>query len=246
MGSLYYTFCSSILRGVIPLIMSVNVRGIEHISTIGPCLLVGNHLSNADPFCLTAYLPQFYGLAKAELFEHWFVRRVIMGFDPIKVRRDGTDRQALRQAEDYLRQGRKLLLFAEGTRSKTGEVQEARAGVVFLAQRTGVPLVPIAISGTDKLLSRTSPWYRRVPVQITIGEPFHLADLGLVDRHNRNQIAQAVMARVAALLPPAYQGSYRSADPSDAGSVSQQPQSDSAAVQLADRQDETTPRSRVP
>jgi 1-acyl-sn-glycerol-3-phosphate acyltransferase len=202
--------------------MSVDIRGIEHISATGPCLLVSNHLSNADSFCLIASIRRpFYGMAKAELFERWLVRWVIAGLEPIKVQRHGSDRQALRQAEDYLRRGRMLLLYAEGTRSKTGEMQEARAGVVFLAQRTGAPIVPIAISGTDKLFKRTIPWYRRVPVQITIGAPFHLADVGEVERRNRHEMAQAVMARVAALLPPAYQGVHRPNQPSGVTTVSE-------------------------
>lgn len=223
MGSLYFATCNSILRRLIPFVMSVRVRGAEHFSTIGPCLLVSNYLSNADPFCLVAYLPRpFYGMAKAELFEHWFVRSVIAPMDPIKVRREGIDREALRQAEHYVKQGRMLLLFAEGTRSKTGTLQEARAGVVFLAQRTGVPIVPIAISGTDKLFKRTVPWYRRIPVEIVIGAPFYLADVGAIDRRNRHELAQAVMARVAALLPPAYQGVYRETQPSSDAVVAEQ------------------------
>lgn len=223
MGSLYYATYSFLLRRLIPLALSINVRGAEHISTTGPYLLVCNHLSNADSFCLVGYLPRpFYGMAKAELFEHWFVRLIIAGLEPIKVRRDGNDREALRQAEHYLRQGRMLLMYAEGTRSKTGEMQEARAGVVFLAQRTGVPIVPIAISGTDKLFKRNRPWYRRAPVQITIGEPFYLAELGQIDRRNRHEMAQAVMARVAALLPPAYQGVYRVSQPSSDTVLSEQ------------------------
>jgi 1-acyl-sn-glycerol-3-phosphate acyltransferase len=221
MASSYYATYSAILRRLIPLVMSVHVRGIEHISATGPCLLVSNHLSNADSFCLIASIPRpFYGMAKAELFEHWVVRRVIAGLEPIKVQRHGSDRQALRQAEDYLKQGRMLLLYAEGTRSKTGELQEGRAGMVFLAQRTGAPIVPIAISGTDKLFKRTVPWYRRAPVQITIGAPFQLADLGEIDRRNRHELAQAVMARVAALLPPAYQGVHRPDQPSGTTTLS--------------------------
>jgi 1-acyl-sn-glycerol-3-phosphate acyltransferase len=73
--------------------------------------------------------------------------------------------------------------------------------VVFLAQRAAVPIVPIAISGTHTILRQQFPWYRRARVQVTIGAPFMLADLGEATRENRHALAQAVMARVAALLP---------------------------------------------
>ena len=114
----------------------------------------------------------------------------------------------LSSIEESLKQGEAVMIFAEGTRSKGGEAQQARAGVVFLAQRTGVPIVPVAISGTEKVLRSRFPWYWRGRIQMTFGKPFYLRDLGEPTHHNRDQLAHAVMARVAALLPPAYQGIY--------------------------------------
>lgn len=204
MGSFYYATCHTVLRGILPLLTSIEVQGIEHIPRSGPCLLVGNHLSNFDPFCLIAYVPRhFHGIAKVELFHNWLAKGVLSGLEPILVRRSGVDRQALRQAEHYLKQGAMVLVYAEGTRSKTGVMQEARAGAVFLAQRTGAPIVPIAVSGTDKVFSKQFPWYHRLPVRLTIGQPFSLADLGQVTHYTRHELAQAVMQRVGALLPPA-------------------------------------------
>ena len=218
MSSLYYTTCHTLLRGLLPLALTVEMRGIEHIPAQGPCLLVGNHLSYVDPVCLVASMPRrFHGMAKAELFENPLMNMFLSGFDPIKVHRRGIDRQALSLAEAYLKQGKVVMVYAEGTRSKTGEVQEAHAGVVFLAQRTGVPIVPVATSGTDRVFRKHFPWYHRSHVRLMFGEAFHLADLGEVTRHNRHQLAQEVMARVAALLPPAYQGVYGSNPPPPPG-----------------------------
>ncbi|HEX6289999.1 MAG TPA: lysophospholipid acyltransferase family protein [Herpetosiphonaceae bacterium] len=201
MGSLHYTAYHRTLRAIVPLLTSHSIRGSEHLPRTGPCLLVSNHLSNVDPFCLIASIPRhFHGLAKSELYESWFVRKLIEPLEPIKVHRRGVDREALRQAEAYLRQGEMVFIFIEGTRSKTGATQEARAGAVFLAQRTGVPIVPIAIEGTNRIFGGQPPWYRRTKVRIVIGEPFVLEDLGVVTRQNRQEAAQRLMARIAELL----------------------------------------------
>jgi 1-acyl-sn-glycerol-3-phosphate acyltransferase len=170
---------------------------------------VGNHLSLADPPCLLAYVPRHvHFIVKAEAFEQWPLSVILPPGDPIKVSRGKADLQALRQAEQYLKNGEVVMIYAEGTRSVAGAAQEARAGVVFLAQRTGVPIVPVAISGTERVIRRRFPWYWRGRVQMTFGAPFHLEDIGTPTRKNREELAQKVMGRVAALLPPTYRGVY--------------------------------------
>jgi 1-acyl-sn-glycerol-3-phosphate acyltransferase len=207
--SLYYHTWRYIFRALVPILVRMEVRGLHHVPRTGSCLLVGNHLSMVDPACLFAYIPRHIRfIAKAEALETWPLSVLLPPTDLIKVHRGHADRQALRQAEQHLKRGNAVMIYAEGTRSKTGAAQEARAGVVFLAQRTGAPLVPVAISGSERVFSKRFPWYRRAHVQMTFGTPFRLEDLGLVMRGNRDQLAHAVMERVAALLPPRYRGAY--------------------------------------
>jgi 1-acyl-sn-glycerol-3-phosphate acyltransferase len=207
--NMYYHAWRYFLRAVVPMLAHMQVRGVHHIPKRGGCLIVGNHLSLADPPCLLAYVPrQMHFIVKAEAFEQWPLSVILPPGEPIKVYRGRADLQALRQAEQYLKRGEAVMIYAEGTRSKAGEAQQARAGVVFLAQRTGVPIVPVAISGTERVIRRRFPWYWRGRVQMTFGEPFYLQELGIPTRHNRDQLAHAVMGRVAALLPPAYRGVY--------------------------------------
>jgi len=200
------------LRGVVPVLAHAKVRGLQLVPRTGPFLLVANHLSMADPVALIGYVPRhIHFFTKAEAFEQWPLNVILPPGDPIKINRGRADRQALRQAEEYLRNGEPVGIFAEGTRARGGEAQEARAGVVFLAQRTGAPILPVAISGTEKLFPGRFPWYQRAKIEITFGQPFRLSELGEVTRANRDRIAQRVMARVAALLPPAYRGVYAEA-----------------------------------
>ncbi len=205
--NLYYRGWYYLLRAVAPTVAYMQVRGLHHVPKTGGCLLVSNHISLADPPCLMGYVPRhLHFMTKAEAFEQWPLSVLMPPGQPIKVHRGRADRQALRQAEAFLKQGEVVAIFAEGTRAKGGEAQEARAGVVYLAQRTGVPILPVAISGTERLFSKHFPWYHRGKVQLTFGPPFTLAELGEVTRNNRDMIAQRVMARVAELLPPAYRG----------------------------------------
>lgn len=207
--NLYYRGWYHLLRAAAPTIAYMKVRGREHVPTKGPFLLVSNHVSMTDPPCLMAYVPRhLHFMTKAELFDQFPWKYILPPGQPIVVHRGRADRQALRQAEEFLKRGEAVALFAEGTRARSGEAQEARAGVVFLAQRTGVPIVPVAISGTEKIFSKRFPWYRRTRVHLTFGKPFLLAEFGEITRTNREAIAQQVMARVAELLPPGYRGVY--------------------------------------
>lgn len=207
----YYWAWYYFLRGVVPTAANIKVRGLEHVPRSGAFLLVANHLSLADPPVLIGYIPRHvHFFTKAEAFEQFPLKQILPPGEPVRVHRGRVDRQALRYAEELLKRGEVVGIFAEGTRAKGGEAQEARAGAVFLAQRTGVPILPVAVSGTEKIFSPRFPWYRRGRVQLTVGQPFSLAELGPVTKDNRDHVAQQVMARVAELLPPAYRGVYDS------------------------------------
>ena len=198
------------LRVVLPILTSLTVRGRHNVPATGPCLLVGNHLSMLDP-PLLAYVPRHvHFMAIAGLFEWRLLAFVFRLFEPIEVRRGHPDRRALRQAEEYLKQGDVVMIYPEGTRSKTRTAIEAHAGAVLLAQRTDPPIVPVAVSGTERIFSQRFPWYRRGQVRLTFGTPFRLADLGVEAGADRDALARAMMLLIAALLPPEYRGVYAS------------------------------------
>ena len=177
--NLYYHAWRYGLRAVVPALAYIKVRGLHHIPRTGGCILVGNHLSLADPPCLLAYVPRhLHFIVKAEAFEQWPLSVILPPGDPIKVSRGKAGLQALRQAEQYLKSGEVVMIYAEGTRSVAGAAQEARAGVVFLAQRTGVPIVPVAISGTERVIRRRFPRYWRGRMEMTFSEQFQLKEFG--------------------------------------------------------------------
>jgi 1-acyl-sn-glycerol-3-phosphate acyltransferase len=207
--NLYYRAWYHSFRILVPTLTRAKVQGYHNVPRTGPVILVSNHISQIDIPVLFAYVPRhIHFMSKAELFDQWPLSVILPPGKPIKVHRGRPDRQALRLAEDFLKAGEVIAIYAEGTRAKGGEAGEARAGAVFLAQRTGAPIVPVGVSGTEKIFSKRFPWYRRGEVQISFGKPFTLDELGPVTRANRDQVAQQVMGRVAELLPPAYRGVY--------------------------------------
>jgi 1-acyl-sn-glycerol-3-phosphate acyltransferase len=185
------------------------VRGREHIPLHGPAILISNHLSYSDPATIIGYVNrQVYFMTKAEMFNGGFMDWVITKAEAFPVRRGAVDREAIRQALTVLERGDLLGIYPEGTRSSDHHVHEARAGVVLIAKHSAVPLIPVAITGMEHVFRRDFPWIGRPVVTLTIGAPFTLSDITSepINSANRNQIAERLMGRIAALLPPDYGG----------------------------------------
>lgn len=207
--NLYYHAWRYLLRAAVPFLTQIEVSGLEHIPDEGPAILVSNHISLADPPILIAYVKRhIHFFIKVELLDSLLFRLILPPGEPIPVHRGKVDRVALRKAEAILKAGGILGIYPEGTRNQSGETQEGRSGAIFLAHRTGSMIVPIAISGTEGIFRPGFPWFRRARVRMTIGEPFRLADLGAAASDDREALASALMARVAALLPARYRGVY--------------------------------------
>jgi 1-acyl-sn-glycerol-3-phosphate acyltransferase len=152
----------------------VRLRGLEHLPREQACVLVVNHASYLDPLVLLAVLPSTISfVAKRELAEQFFARvlfrrlgtEFVERFDP---QRGVEDTDRLLQA---VRQGRSMLFFAEGTFGRAPGLRPFRMGAFTVAAQTGVPLVPMGISGTRSIL-RSGQWFpRRGTVSVTIGAP---------------------------------------------------------------------------
>jgi 1-acyl-sn-glycerol-3-phosphate acyltransferase len=136
----------------------------------------------------------------------WFLRR--NGVTPVKS--GGSDIEAYRLAKQVLDRGDVLCIFPEGTRSATGVMQEPKPGVAMLATRSGVPVVPIGISGSDAFLGRGRRMPRfRTRITLRAGEPFTVELDGSIPR--RAAMAQAsdeIMRRLAALVDERHRGRF--------------------------------------
>jgi 1-acyl-sn-glycerol-3-phosphate acyltransferase len=130
--------------------------------------------------------------------------------DAIWVDRFGADFRALREMLNRLQRGGVLAIAPEGTRSQNGALIEGRPGVSYLAAKAGVPILPVAATGTqDALVEEQLSRFRKTHITVRIGQPFILPPLQSQDRDAVLQgYTDEIMCRIAALLPPDYRGVY--------------------------------------
>jgi 1-acyl-sn-glycerol-3-phosphate acyltransferase len=185
-----------ILRGLFRL----RVQGLENLPASGGYVLSCNHLSNFDPWPLGLPLWPLRWLrfmAKAELY-WWPAKHLLDAVGAFPVHRGLADREAVETAVGLARDGNVVVMFPEGTRRKKGLVKKhqvrARTGAARIALEAGVPLVPAAVAGTDRLL-------RLAPLRVAYGAPLDLDDLRESDdiRHTTQEATDRLMGRIAEL-----------------------------------------------
>ena len=183
----------------------------------GPLILAANHASNLDAVVLGSWLipklgRRIHWLGKKELFDWPIVGWTAAHGGVHPVDRGAADVEAFRLAQRILDEGNILFVFPEGTRSPDGSLQEARDGLAVLALRTGAPIVPLGIAGSNGVWPRG----QKLPhpggrVTVRVGRPFRPADelpAGTDRRTAKGLATTMIMGRIAALLPPRQRGVY--------------------------------------
>lgn len=204
-----YYFCRGLTRVILFSLSSWRVKGQENVPKGCPLLIVCNHLHAVDPPIIAVSIKsKAVIMAKEELFRNWFSRYFIRNFGCFPVRRRGMDREALRLAEHWLKQGVSLIMFPEGKRSSTIQMQSAFPGSALIASRLGVPVLPVSIAGVEKL-REPFWWLRRPRITVNIGQTFCLPIANSkLTRAELVQLTDFIMRHIAELLPPEYQGRY--------------------------------------
>ena len=183
----WFRFAATVLR---PVLMAVTRRvwtGQENLPASGGFVVVPNHLSHADPLVVAHYLldnghvPRF--LAKASLFDVFFVRRVLRGARQIPVYRESREAgDAYREAVAAVRRGECVVVYAEGTLTRDPDLwpMAGKTGAARIALETGCPVLPMAAWGPQDLLEpygKVPHLLGRTTVQVTVGAPVDLSDL---------------------------------------------------------------------
>ncbi|MGI8854605.1 MAG: lysophospholipid acyltransferase family protein [Thermomicrobiales bacterium] len=196
-------------------LLHLDVHGQENVPRRGPLIVACNHLHNFDPAVVGAVLPRnLFFMAKKELFAVPVLRHIVRLYGGFEVDRGSADRAALRYAVHVVEDGEALFMFPEGTRSLTGRIEKVLPGAAFVALRTGAPILPVAVTGTqtlpfDEKAAKAGRKRRgRVPVTVTFGRPFHLTPGPDGKRPDMQTATDEMMRHVAALLPPEYRGIY--------------------------------------
>ena len=193
-----------VVRIIFAIIFDVHTVGRQNVPETGPLIIASNHLSWADVPLIPAFLKRrVVYMAKEETFKAkggWLVR--FLGAFPVK--RGEADRQSLRTAEEQLKAGRILVIFPEGTRSKIHTLGQAHAGMGMIALRSGAPVLPVAIYGSEHSFKKFRP-----RITIIYGEPMSLTPKGKkITREDIDQSTEQVMLRISSMLPPEYRGVY--------------------------------------
>ncbi|MFI6868382.1 lysophospholipid acyltransferase family protein [Nocardia sp. NPDC050406] len=155
------------------------VEGLQHVPETGPVILAANHLAAIDSLYLSLVMPRRVKfLAKQEYFvgtglRGWFIRQVMAVTGQVAVDRTGGSAAAdsLAAAKGILAAGDVWAIYPEGTRSPDGRVYRGRTGVIRVAMETGAPVIPVVLSGTDRVQRRGRRCWRFGKVTVSFGRP---------------------------------------------------------------------------
>ena len=196
-------------RIAVKLTMRLKIVDLNNLPASGGCIVMINHIAFLDPVIISLTFPRpVISMAKAEAYADKVLGPLIRAFDAFPVNRGDVDRSALRTAFEVLDNGLPLLIAPEGTRSRTTSLGEAHQGLAYIASQTNVPVVPIAISGSEQWKHNVKR-LRRTPVRVRVGRPFYL-DAGdeRVTGDVVKQMTDEAMYQLAACLPPEQRGIY--------------------------------------
>jgi 1-acyl-sn-glycerol-3-phosphate acyltransferase len=157
---------------IFKLLFDLRREGKERIFPKRAMIIAANHRSYLDPIVLALLVPRRMNfMAKEELFRSPIFGYLITKLGAFPLKRGKLDRAAYKKALQVLKEGKILILFPEGTRSRSGRLGKLREGPVRMALYSQVPLIPVVIKGTEKVLPPGAKFIRRGKIKIKVGEP---------------------------------------------------------------------------
>jgi 1-acyl-sn-glycerol-3-phosphate acyltransferase len=189
-----YRIAAMVVKPLMRTWFRIRLEGHDHIPEAGPVILASNHRSNMDPVLLASAVERPVAfMAKAELFVlplGWILRWI----GQFPVRRGGIDREALRRTDAVLARGSMLGLFPEGTRGD-GDFSAIHPGLAYIVVRQRCPVLPVVISGTERVRRRFGWLPFASPVRIVIGPPIDLPQAAS-DRAGRRAASEVLGQRL--------------------------------------------------
>ncbi|HMB54407.1 MAG TPA: lysophospholipid acyltransferase family protein, partial [Thermoanaerobaculia bacterium] len=190
-----YTFVRFLVTLPTLLIYRVRAIGLENVPKDGPLVLAPNHFSQMDHFFVGLYLRRkIRFLAKSQLFGPPVLTYVYKHGGVIPIRRGHEDEEAFKTVFTVLEQGGMLLIYAEGGRSRSGELGEPKRGIGRVALESGAPIVPVAVHGSAKV--RRWKRFRFPKVTVEFGEPLSFPVEPDPSRERQLEVATEVFGRV--------------------------------------------------
>lgn len=179
----------------------VKELGLENVPE-GACILAGNHVSYLDPAVMWSLMPKgpLHFVAKSELYRHKFLGWALDNLGALPVERDAADRKMIAQATALLKAGERIAIFPEGTRGRERddfeELGQAQQGAAFLAMHAGVPIVPVGIAGTDKVIPPGKKLPRFPRIAVKYGKPLSIDSFEGSRKEKLEALTNAVMHEI--------------------------------------------------
>lgn len=186
------------------------VYGQENLPKSGAAILAPNHRSWCDPPAIGLAVPRAcWFMANDFLFRIPVLGKLIPYYGAFPVRRGGVDRETLRTAESHLKNGDFLCIFPEGGTTVTGKLfYPLEGGVALIAMRSNVPIIPVAMTGTDGVVNPKFPFlhHHKGGITVTFGKPLYPDQLFQeAPRKERiDLLTELLWDKIAELLPPEY------------------------------------------
>lgn len=183
------------LLGVIFFVLGLKSRGLERIPREGPVILASNHVSNWDPFLVAITVERSINfIAKEELFRFkplgWLLDKVYV----FPVKRGAADTRAIRRCLEILKSGRVLGIFPEGRRNRENAELKPHHGMAMFALKTGAPVIPLAVRGTEHIITCGWIW----PLEVLAGDPLYFTaeQYPRANSEALDEISGIIMARI--------------------------------------------------
>jgi len=208
-----------VARPTVRALFRARVVGLHHVPVDGPAILSPNHRSFFDsPLVMTMAPRPVVFLGKAEYMDQWKTRYLFPALGMVPIRREvrKASMAALTTAAELLDEGRLVGIYPEGTRSRDGLLHRGHSGVAHLAMITGAPIIPVGITGTERVqpIGSAVPRPFRGPVTLRFGEPIDPADYRFGgSRKRRQQMLDDVMAAIAAMTRQERSPDFASSEP---------------------------------
>ncbi len=188
-GKLAWLFKDLFYRGVrfssrmlVICLCDFRTQGREHLDKQSGAMVLSTHQSFLDPVLVgICFNGRMNYIARKTLFGNPIFAFLIKALDAIEIDRERGGLAGLREMLKRLQDNKKVLLFPEGTRTTTGEIQELKLGFVPVARRSEVPLIPVAVVGAYKILAKGQRWPKRQPLAVVFGSPILPAEIKLLD-----------------------------------------------------------------
>lgn len=200
-----------LVRIILPILARVEIYGIENLPQ-GGFILASNHLGRLDSAIL------YYAIDREDVImpvaekykTHWLYGPLVRSLGGFFINRFDADLAAIREILRRMKKGGIFVIAPEGTRSKTESLQRAHSGVAFFAAKTGAPVVPIAMTGTeDRIIRENLKCLRRSRIVVRAGKPIQVKlDESLAREQALDAATDDIMCRIAAMLPEKYRGVY--------------------------------------